>query len=60
MVVKIIIVLATLLQIFIAMQSEGLVRALVELSAFLMLISLALEFKLKRQSRSSGMNIYKH
>ena len=50
MAAKIIIVLATLLQIFIATQSEGLMRALVELSACLMLISLLLEFKPKRQS----------
>ncbi|WP_341659818.1 hypothetical protein [Vibrio sp.] len=61
MTAKIIIVLVTLLQIFIATQSEGLMRSLVELSAFLMLISLILEPKLKRQkSRPSEMKIHEH
>ncbi|WP_114787298.1 hypothetical protein [Vibrio tetraodonis] len=60
MAAKIIIVLATLLQIFIATQSEGLMRALVELSAFLMLISLLLEFKPKRQSRVSKVKLHEH
>ncbi|CAM3885159.1 hypothetical protein [Vibrio aquimaris] len=60
MAAKIIIVLATLLQIFIATQSEGLMRALVELSAFLMLISLLLEFKPKRQSRVSKLKLHEH
>ena len=60
MAAKIIIVLATLLQIFIATQSEGLMRALVELSAFLMLISLLLEFKPKRQSRVSKVKLHEY
>ncbi|MYM59976.1 hypothetical protein GTG28_12140 [Vibrio sp. OCN044] len=60
MAAKIIIVIATLLQIFIATQSEGLMRALVELSAFLMLISLLLEFKPKRQSRVSKVKLHEH
>ncbi|MCG7489390.1 hypothetical protein MHN79_07795 [Vibrio sp. Of14-4] len=60
MAAKIIIVLATLLQIFVATQSEGLMRALVELSAFLMLVSLLLEFKPKRQSRASKVKLHEH
>ncbi|WP_333003395.1 hypothetical protein [Vibrio coralliilyticus] len=46
---KAVIVLAILIQIFVAVQSEGLVRSLAELSAFLFIAALVLIYQ--RQKR---------
>ncbi|MGD8115560.1 MULTISPECIES: hypothetical protein [unclassified Vibrio] len=48
---KALLVIAVLLQITVALQSEGLVRALAELSAFLLVVTIASSTKQqKRQS----------
>jgi hypothetical protein len=46
---KAVLVIAVLLQIIVAIQSEGLIRALAELSAFLLV--LAIVFSYKQQKR---------
>ncbi|MCG9783573.1 hypothetical protein L1D52_14560 [Vibrio brasiliensis] len=48
---KAILVVAVLLQIIVAVQSEGLIRALTELSAFLLVVAIVVSSKQqKRQS----------
>ncbi|MCZ4293710.1 hypothetical protein [Vibrio sinaloensis] len=48
---KALLVVAVLLQITVALQSEGLVKALAELSAFLLVVTIA--FSTKQQKRQS-------
>ncbi|MGD8231211.1 hypothetical protein [Vibrio sp. TRT 1302] len=48
---KALLVVAVLLQIMVALQSEGLVKALAELSAFLLVVTIA--FSTKQQKRQS-------
>ncbi len=48
---KAILVVAVLLQIIVALQSEGLVKALAELSAFLLVVAIA--FNTQQQKRHS-------
>ncbi|NOH70917.1 hypothetical protein F0225_06125 [Vibrio pectenicida] len=60
MISKAIIVLATLLQLIVATQSEGLIRALSELSAFLLVVSLLLIYRTKRRSEGSETQAYRY
>ncbi|MBU2898003.1 hypothetical protein [Vibrio hepatarius] len=60
MIGKTIIVLATLLQLIVAIQSEGLIRALSELSAFLLVVSLLIMSRAKRQSEGSENQAYRY
>ncbi|WP_284191821.1 hypothetical protein [Vibrio zhanjiangensis] len=60
MTVKTIIVLVTLLQIIVATQSEGIVKALAELSAFLILVSLLLLAKAKRRNQPNEEQVFEH
>ncbi|MDN3698670.1 MULTISPECIES: hypothetical protein [Vibrio] len=50
---KIIILVAIVLQITLAIQSEGLVRSIAELTAFLLVASLVLNYKQSAQTSSA-------
>lgn len=52
LIMKIIIVVAILLQIGLAIQSDGLIRAIAELTAFLLVASLVLNYKQSNQTSS--------
>ncbi|MDC5807199.1 hypothetical protein OPW36_23615 [Vibrio europaeus] len=48
-----ILVFAVILQIIVAVQTEGLTRALAELSAFLLVLGLVFSFKQKKRAQSA-------
>ncbi|MDC5840735.1 hypothetical protein [Vibrio europaeus] len=48
-----ILVFAVILQIIVAVQTEGLTRALAELSAFLLVLGLVFSFKQKKRAQAA-------
>ena len=50
---RVILVIAVILQIIVAVQSEGLTRALAELSAFLLVLGIVFSFKQKKRAQAA-------
>lgn len=46
---KVVLVIAVILQIIMAVQSEGLIRALAELSAFLLLVAIVFSYQQQKK-----------